>query len=100
MRYGVEPVRNATVNAQVVAFVKRLPHSEAPSVAIFYLTHNKRFYVEQKHPFGLLLKDAEGLRTEWATGNRVTETQARLADRAQHTGDVFGKLIQEAEHGQ
>jgi hypothetical protein len=43
------------------------------------------------------VKDAEKLRTEWATGNRMTATQADQADKTQTNGDVFGKLIREAQ---
>lgn len=99
-RYGVEPVRNATVNGQLANFVKRLGSEEAPSVAAFYVWHNNRFYANAMHSVAALLKDAEKLRTEWATGNRMTATQAGQADRTQTNGDVFGKLIREAQDAQ
>lgn len=98
-RYGVQPVRNAKVNGQLAVFVTRLGAEDAPLVARFYLTHNGAFYVRSKHSTNLLLQDAEGLRTEWATGRKVTDTEARNADRTQATGDVFGRLIEEAGHG-
>lgn len=98
-RYGVEPVRNAKVNGQLAGLVDRLGASEAPMVAGFYLTHSGALYVRAKHPTNLLLQDAEGLRTEWLTGRKVTDTEARNADRTQATGDVFGRLIEEAGHG-
>lgn len=81
-RYGTDPVRNATVNAQVKQFVQRLGRSESPPVAAFFVRHPQAFYVKAKHQFGLALKDAEGLRTEWATRRVVTDTQARQSDRA------------------
>lgn len=80
-RYGTAPVRNATVNAQVKQFVQRLGRSESPHVAAFFVRHPQAFYVKAKHQFGLALKDAEGLRTEWATNRIVTDTQARQSDR-------------------
>lgn len=79
-RYSTEPVRNQTVNAQVRQFVKRLGYEEAPAVAAFYVSHPQAFYVKGKHQFGLALRDAEGLRTEWATNRVVTDKQARQSD--------------------
>jgi hypothetical protein len=60
--------------------VERIPEAEAPAVAAFYLTHNDAFYVKSMHPVGLLLRDAEKLRTEWATGRKVTSIQARQGE--------------------
>jgi len=99
-RYGVEPVRNATVNGQLANFVTRLGAQEAPYVAAFYVWHNNRYYAQQMHAVGPMVKDAEKLRTEWATGNRMTATQADQADKTQTNGDVFGKLIREAQDAQ
>ena len=96
-RYGTPPARNATVNGQIANLVARLGALEAPQVAAWYVGVNTRRYVERQHPVGLLLHDAEGLRTGWATRRIVTETEARQADRTQATGNVFGKLIEEAK---
>lgn len=96
-RYKTKPVRNATVNAQMAGFVKRLGADEAPAVAAFYVAHNNRFYVQTMHSTGTMLKDAEKLRTEWATSTRITETQAREADRLQSSGDMWSRLIEQAE---
>ncbi len=79
-RYHVQPVRNRTVNSHLKALVNRLGTDEAPQVAAFYLTHNKPFYVTARHPTNLLLKDAEGLRTEWATGIKATTGEAKQAE--------------------
>lgn len=97
LRYKAVPVRNASVNALLAQLVKRLGTEEAPQVAAFYVSHSQALYVKAKHPVNLLVRDCEGLRTEWITGNRVTSTQAQHADRQQHTGDVFSKLIAESE---
>jgi hypothetical protein len=79
-RYGVEPVRNAAVNTSIKSFVQKLPHNEAPYVAAFFVSHNDKFYVQKTHPVFLLLKDAEGLRTQWATGREMTSTRAAQMD--------------------
>lgn len=96
-RYGTPPVRNARVNGQLANFVTRLPEAEAPHVAAFYLTSNRGLYVSARHCVDLLVRDAESLRTQWATNHRTTETEARQADRTQANGNAFQQLIDEAE---
>jgi hypothetical protein len=96
-RYGVVPVRNAAVNGKLAQFAKRLPEEEAPQVAAFYLTHNKGLYVSAHHCVDLLLRDSEALRTEWATGRTVTQTQATQKDKTQTNANVWGPMIAEAE---
>ena len=96
-RYGTEPVRNATVNAQLANMVKRIGLAEAPGVASFYVGSNRGLYVSAKHAVNLLLRDCEGLRTEWATGRQGTDTEARQADRTAATAGVFQQLIEEAD---
>lgn len=96
-RYGVEPVRNASVNGQLAGFVGRLGAEEAPQVAAFYVSLNRGLYLSARHAVPLMVKHAEALRTEWVTGQSMTDTQARMADRTQTNANVWGKLIQEAE---
>ncbi len=96
-RYGVEPTRNATVNGQLAQFVTRVPVAEAAQIAVFFVRHNKHFYISSRHAVGALLRDAEGLRTEWLSGRMVTDTEARQADRTQTNANVWGKLIAETE---
>jgi hypothetical protein len=71
LRYQAEPVRNRTVNGQIAQFVDRLSAEEAPLVAAFYVGHPGSLYTAAMHPVNLLLRDAEKLRTEWATGRKV-----------------------------
>lgn len=80
-RYGAAPVRNAKVNGTLSRLVDRLGTEEAPQVAAFYLTHNKPFYVSSRHSTDLLLRDAEGLRTEWATGVKATTGEVKNIER-------------------
>lgn len=82
-RYGVEPVRNARVNRNVADLVGRLGATEAPAVAGWYLTHNGSDYVRAQHSVGMLLAHCEGLRTQWATGRRVTTASAKQIDQTQ-----------------
>jgi hypothetical protein len=85
-RYQTEPVRNATVNGQFANFVARIGAKEAPAVASWYLRHEGRRYVQGGHSVGLMLHDAEKLRTEWATGRAGNSTE-----------EVFARLIRKAE---
>ena len=88
-RYRIQPVRNAKVNSQLKQLVERLGKAEAPSVAAFYLTHNGPFYVQKRHPVNLLVADAEGLRTQWATGVKATSGEAKNAE---HVDDVCDQV--------
>lgn len=97
-RYGTEPVRNARVNSLIKQFVQRIRARESPHVVASYLANNSAFYVKKMHAVDVMLKDAEKLRTEWATNKRVTDTEARQADQTQQRGDVWGKLIEEARN--
>ncbi len=80
LRYGIEPIRNGSTNGMLAKFLTRIPLAEAPAVAAFYVTHNGQFYVTKRHPVNLLLADAEGLRTQWATGVKATSREAKNAE--------------------
>ena len=80
-RYGSTPVRNKKVNSLLCGLVDRLGTTEAPLVAAFYVGHNDPFYVRSRHPVDALLKSAEGLRTQWATGIKATTGEAKNAER-------------------
>lgn len=94
-RYGVDPQRNARVNGQIAQFCQRVAANEAPAIAAFFVGHNASFYVGKGHAVGLLLADAEKLRTEWVTQRTITATQAQQADRTQANGNVWNKVIGE-----
>ena len=72
LRYGVFPVRNARANGLLSQLVGRLGAVEAPDVAEFFIRHDDQFYVKAGHPLTLLLRDAEKLRTQWASGGRAS----------------------------
>ena len=84
-RYGVEPVRNAKTNAQLAQLAKRLPADEICEVVCWYVRSSNAFYVRDSHGLGLLLRDCEGLRTQWATNSRMTSTEARQMDEHEST---------------
>lgn len=82
-RHGVDPVRNAKVNANVRELVKRLGREEAPHVASWFLGVNEQYAVKRMHDLGVLLAGAEAYRTQWATGRQVTSTSAQHTDQTQ-----------------
>lgn len=94
-RYGVDPVANAKTNALLCQVVDRLGADEAPHVAAFYVGHNGQWYVKNGHALDHLVRDAEKLRTEWATGAMVTDSQARQADRTQGQANIWSEIIAE-----
>jgi hypothetical protein len=97
LRYKTEPVRNATINGQLARFLARVSANEAPMIAAAYVGNNAMTYVRAGHSVGLLLRDAEKLRTEWATGLRTTESKARELDHLQGQGDDWKDLLGKAK---
>lgn len=92
-RYGPAPIRNQTTNSQLAAFVKRVPAEEAPGIARHYLRSSQSRYVAAKHPVGMLLQDAEKLRTEWATATHTTSFAAREADKRAGRGEAHNEML-------
>lgn len=98
-RYGTKPIRNAKSNAMCKQLVDRLGASESPEVARWYLQSNNSFYVARGHSLGVLVGDAEKIRTEWATGRQTTQASAREGDRLQTQKTVWEKLAEQQETG-
>lgn len=79
-RYGTAPIRNAKVNSQVKQLVMRLGVEAAEVAAWYVLSVNESFVVRKVHDLGLLVANAEGYRTQWATGRAMTNTRASQID--------------------
>ena len=92
-RYGVDPIRNASVNAQVSQLRKRIG-ADAVTLVKFYLTHNDGFYLKRTHSLGLCLKDCESLMTQMQRGVAITATKVREFEKHQ-VYDELRKSIQE-----
>ena len=95
-KYKTLPVRNAKTNSLCSQLAKRLG-SVAPDVASYFLSLNNQYYVARGHQLAILVSDAEKVHTEWMTGNNVTQTSAREADRLQSAGDAWARVIE--KHG-
>jgi hypothetical protein len=78
-RYGVDPVRNSTVNGQLAHLVRRLG-DEAPDVARYYLDLEDRLYRREGHSVGMLLKHCEHLRTLWIRARKTNPDGEISAD--------------------
>jgi len=94
-RYGTEPVRNAKINTQLKQFIERVGQREAPQVAAYYVSLNTGWYVQKLHSIGVMLTDAEALRTQWATNTQVTSTAARQKERTSHNAGVVAQVQKE-----
>ncbi len=100
-RYKTEPTRNAKVNALVKQLVQRLGHEEAPFVASNFVKSNNSYYVGRGHTLDCLVKDAEKLRMEWATGANMTQTRAQQIDKTQSNYSAVQEAMKilEADNG-
>lgn len=96
-KYKTNPVRNAKVNSQVKDFVNRIGYEESPQVAAWFISHPDNFYAKGGHVFGMLSKDAEKLRTEWATGNVIEIQQFKTAgqQRIENTNKAVAEFLNE-----
>lgn len=92
-RYKVDPVRNKLVNTLLCQVVEKLGAEEAPLVAAFYVMHNKPLYVSNRHPANLLVRDAEGLRTQWASGITATSREAESAEQRDNLKEQHRRVM-------
>lgn len=95
-RYRVNPIRNHQVNSLLCKLVDMVGEVDAPKVAAFYLTHGDRFYLNAKHPVGLLLRDWQKLHNEMQTGARTTTGRAAKLENEQAIDDAFDAVIRAA----
>lgn len=86
-RYGVEPTRNASINAKISQIGKRLG-ADAVEVIKFFVRHNESFYIKKAHSVGLCLSDAESLHTQWKTGNSITSTKVKQFESINKTQEM------------
>lgn len=83
-RHGAPPLRDASINSMLCKFVDKIPNGNAARVAEFYVSHNGKFYVDQRHPVNLLLRDAQKIHTDWlnnSSGGQSGETPDQRAER-------------------
>lgn len=96
-RYGTRPISNARVNAMLAQFVARVPIEEAPEVARHFVRSGQPLYVAAGHAVNLLLRDAEKLRMEWATGRATASGGTAFAShRTSRADEVMGEFASHA----
>jgi len=93
----VTPIRNAKQNALCSQLVQRLGVENAVKIAAFYLTHPNSFYMQNKYPLGLLVKDCEGIYTEFQRGEYVTAEKAKRASVAQENHQALERYLASQE---
>jgi uncharacterized protein YdaU (DUF1376 family) len=96
-KYHTDPVRNKRTNSLLCQLVDRLGESEAPAVAAFYVQHNHPFYTASRHAVNLLVRDAEGLRTQWVTGVKATTLEAKSAEQRDSAVEQINRVRAEME---
>lgn len=78
-RYGIEPVRNARVNRNILDFVKQVG-ANAPQMIYFFVFHNNSWYVQKGHDTGTLLQNVQAIARDWAKGYQTTQTYAKQGE--------------------
>lgn len=76
-RHKVAPLRNEKINSQCKQLVQQVGVEEACALVSYYVGRHDAFYLNAKHPLGLLLVDLQKIRTEYLTGNSMTQAQAK-----------------------
>jgi len=97
IRYQVKPNRNAKNSSQIKQFVQNVGYEDSPLVAGFYVRHNGFFYANNMHTVGVMLKDCEKLRNEWASGNVIEIQQFKSSgqQRIENTNRAVAEFLGE-----
>lgn len=81
------------VNGIFAKLAQRLSADEAPQVAAFYLT--LPYYMPARHPVANLIRDCEGIRTQWATGIKSTRLESRSAEQVDSVAEQIKRVGRE-----
>jgi hypothetical protein len=91
-RYRVTPSDNRTIRAQMCKLVDLVGKDDAVEIVKFYLTHNDSFYLRATHSFGLCLRDASSLRTQWLKGRAITQNDIRQFEKKLETSNLLKSI--------
>ena len=91
-RYRVDPVRNHQLNSHLKKLVELLGAVESPQVAAFYLSCSQQLYINSRHPTTLLIRDYAALRTQMATGNKVTRMESKSEEQKDNVMEQFKRI--------
>ncbi len=95
--YRHKPVRNTKANSLCKQLATRLGQESACDVVRFFLTHQKRWYVEKCHDLTCCVADAEALHTQMLADHRVTNASAQQADKSQGNMQAFQNVARKLE---
>lgn len=97
-RYGVTPVRNLDTNRWAKQLAEKVPITDAPALAAWFVTHPNGFYIQRGHSLEMLVRDHGKLYTEWQTSKPMTQTRAAAQDRT--ASNPFLPLAEEARRNE
>lgn len=98
-RYQIKPNRNAKNSSQIKQFVQNVGFDDSPLVASFYVNHHGSFYENNMHTVGVMLRDCEKLRNEWASGNVIEIHQYKSSGqkRIENTNKAVAEFLGESD---
>lgn len=99
-RYQVEPLRNAKTNTVISNFVKAVGAEVAPAMARYYVNMNNPFYLQKVHSVGLLLSDAEQIRTQFLKNREITRQDIKRVEAAQISRNAIDELCAQNPNGE
>jgi hypothetical protein len=88
-RYKNRPPTSSQGYGIAKQILQRVGVEDGKAVVRFYLTHNKRYYVEKVHMLKPCLADVEGLVQQMKSNTRITSAKANQADKSQANQQVF-----------
>ena len=98
-RYRDAPLRNAKVSKLLCQFVDQVGADDAPMIAAYYLTLDDQWYQKKSHDVPTLLQNAQGIRTQWATGTNRTSQQIRQTERMSGNAQAVNEVKQMIREG-
>lgn len=96
-RYGINPVRNANVNAILCKLVDDLGQSLACDVVSYYLQNNDAWFIKKAHDLQTLLANLQSVVTQCRTGQTITTASAREKERTSANFDVARRVMAKLE---
>jgi hypothetical protein len=99
-RYGIEPLRNAQINTQISKFVDVVGIELAPVLARFYINLDTPFYLQKTHPVGLMITDAQAIRTQYLTGRQITRQDIKRVEQSRTSRNAIDELCAQNPNGE
>lgn len=91
-RWKVEPERNLIVNKNISDFVKRVGKHDAVEIVKFYVSHNKRLYVQNTHAFKFCLMDCDTLKIQFRMNRPITDSDMKNFEQAEYHNSQLERI--------